>query len=71
MSRSVSLAPPTPSPPPATLQIIGFLKPAAGGAKVVKEYDGKRELPDFLDFVAKNGGGAAAEGSEDDDDLEL
>jgi hypothetical protein len=35
---------------------------------VLKEYEGKRELADFVEFISKNGGGAAA---EDEDDLEL
>ena len=53
--------------------IIAFVKSEAGG-KVLKEYDGKRELSDFVDFISKNGGGAAAAGDDDadaDDDLEL
>jgi hypothetical protein len=57
----------TPLPP---AQIIAFVKPAAGGAKVVKEYDGKRELADFVEFLSKNGVEGVA-GAEDDDDLEL
>lgn len=60
--------PPAPLVPRA--QIIAFVKPAAGGAKVVKEYDGKRELADFVEFLGKNGIEGLA-GAEDDDDLEL
>jgi len=39
--------------------------------KTVVEYDGARELDDFVAFISKHTGKAAATKAEGDDDLDL